>query len=286
MSAALKIPNVFNPAPGDWFVGLPNEAYHSGPGISKTKLDMFSRDPAALEWAKNCPVDAEKMTALNFGDAMHAICLEPDRLKSDFVVMPDFDGRTNAGKADKAAFMAANSGKAIMTHEEHKKLNLMFESVMAHPFARRLVEAEGHAEASYYWQDPETGVLCRCRPDKNITGTRYLVDIKTTDTLANFEKYSIEDYRYYVQDPFYCDGVNAAENDTEKDCFIFLVIQKTIELGRYPVRCVVLPEELVRYGRETYQRDLIDYKASLDAGVFTGIHTIKTPYNLRKQIEG
>lgn len=275
-----------NPQAGDWFPHLSNEAYHSSHGMSKTKLDMFARDPASLEWAQNCPVDSEKMEALNFGDAMHAICLEPDRLRSDFVVMPDFDGRTNAGKAYKAEFIAENSGKSILTHDEHKKLNLMFESVMAHPFARRMIEAEGHAEASYYWTDPDTGVLCRCRPDKNILGTRFLVDIKTTDTIANFERYSIEDYRYYVQDPFYCDGVNACTGDNEKDTFIFLVIQKTIELGRYPVRCVVLPEELVRYGRGTYQRDLGDYKTAVDSGVFTGIHTLKMPYGLRNEIEG
>jgi len=257
----------FNPWPGKFYTDLPNEIYHSSAGMSKTKLDLFARDPASLEWAQKCPVDAEKMTALNFGDAMHAICLEPDRLKSDFVVMPEFDGRTNAGKADRASFIAENSGKAILTHDEHKKLNLMFESVMAHPVARSLIEAEGRAEASYYWEDPITGLLCKCRPDKSIIGTRRLVDIKTTDTLANFERYSIEDYRYFVQDPFYCDGVNAVGGDDHKDEFVFLVIQKTIELGRYPVGVIVLPEEAVIYGRKLYRKNLDEYRRFLDEGL-------------------
>ncbi len=246
---------------------MPNSEYHAHEGMSKTKLDLFAKDPAALEWAKNCPVDSVKMEALNFGDAMHAICLEPARLKSDFAVMPEIDGRTNAGKADKAAFMAANADKQILTFDEHKKLNLMFESVMAHPFARRLIEADGLAESSYFWTDPVTGLLCKCRPDKNIKGTRYLVDIKTTDTIANFERYSVEDYRYHVQAPWYLDGVNAVGGDDEKTEFIFLVVQKTIELGRYPVRCVVLPEEAVIYGRKLYRKNLNDYAEFLSNGL-------------------
>lgn len=246
---------------------MSGKEYHKSKGMSKTRLDLFAKDPAALEWSYNCPVDEDKLKTLDFGDAMHAICLEPDRLKSDFVMMPDFDGRTNAGKADKAAFMAANADKQILTYDEHKKLNLMFESVMAHPFARRLIEADGLAEASYFWTDPITGLLCKCRPDKNIKGTRYLVDIKTTDTMANFERYSVEDFRYYVQDPFYCDGVNEVGRDEHKDTFIFLVIQKTIELGRYPVRCVVLPDEARAYGRKVYRNNLFEYRDFLKNGL-------------------
>ena len=236
---------------------LSNEDYHSNKGISKTTLDLASSDPHKVAWAKTCPVDSDKLKTFDFGDAMHAICLEPDRLKSEFVVMPALNLRTNAGKAERDEFVKAHTEHKILTADESKQLNLMFESVMAHREARALIEAEGIAEGSYFWADKDTGLLCKCRPDKNIVNEGLLVDVKTTPDLKKFA-YSVDDYRYYVQDPWYCDGVTHV---TTGQVFRmeFLVIQKTIDCGRYPVEVLRLPEEAIEYGREIYRRDLDKY---------------------------
>lgn len=238
---------------------LPNDEYHQRDEVSKSQLDLFHHDQYGIDWQKKCPVDDDKVKVFDFGDAMHAICLEPDRLKSEFIVMPAFNLRTNAGKEEKAAWLCENDGKKVLTTDEHKKLNLMFESVMAHPQARALIEAEGLAESSWFWTDSDTGVKCRCRPDKQIG--RLLVDVKTTPDLAKF-KYSVDDFRYYVQDPFYSDGVSAngiAEPEME-----FLVIQKSISAGRYPVMVCRLPEDVIEYGRIIYKQDLEAYARYLD----------------------
>jgi exodeoxyribonuclease VIII len=246
---------------GQPILDIPNEEYHSHPAVSKSRLDMIAKDPCAVEWANKCPQDAEKLKTFDFGDAMHAICLEPERLKSEFVVMPKYDLRTTVGKADKAAFVAAHDESKILTTDDHKKLTLMYESVMAHPEARALIEAEGIAEGSWFWKDAETGLECKCRPDKQI-GSR-LVDVKTTPDLAKF-CYSVEDFRYHVQDPWYCDGVAAC--GIELPYMEFLVIQKTISIGRYPVMVVRLPEEAIEYGRMLYRRDLQAYADFLERG--------------------
>ena len=265
------------------YPGLSNDAYHNSNGISKTGLDLFDRDQSALEWAKHCPIDQEKLKTFDFGDAMHAICLEPDRLKNDFVVMPPLNLRTNAGKAAKIEFQEEHKDKTILTSDEHKKLNLMFESVMAHPYARKLIENPGISEQSYYWIDPDTGVLCKCRPDRNMLNMPVLVDIKTTDYLSRF-CYSIEDYRYYVQSPFYTDGVNICGE--EKTTFVFLVIQKTIELGRYPVRCVALPDDVIDYGRSEYKRNLFAYASALDNEKFNGIYQAELSNRFMNKVYG
>ena len=265
------------------YPGLSNEDYHGSQGMSKTKLDLFSNDPSALEWVKNCPVDDTKLKTLDFGDAMHAICLEPDRLKNDFAVMPKIDLRTNKGKEARDEFVKENAGKAILTADEFKKLTLMFDSVMAHPYARMLLESPGISEQSYYWTDPTTGVLCKCRPDRNIFNTPLLCDIKTTESLRKF-KFSIEDYRYYVQSPFYSDGVTLSGEPKSK--FVFLVIQKTIELGRYPVRCEVLSDDAVSYGRKIYKQDLYNYAIASDRDQFDGIFESELSNSLERKISG
>jgi len=223
---------------------------------------MAAEDLLKPIWARTCPQDKDKIKTFDFGDAMHAICLEPERLKSEFVVMPAFDGRTNAGKEEKAAFEKEHADSKILTSDEHKKLTLMFESVMAYPPARRVIEAQGVAERSYFWTDEQTGLKCKCRPDKFLYGQGLLIDVKTTPNLKKF-CYSVDDYRYYVQDPWYCDGVSRfGENVTME----FLVVQKTIEIGRYPVSLVKLPQEAIEYGREIYRRDLNRYAEYLDSG--------------------
>ena len=243
---------------------MPNAEYHGGKGISKSRLDMASQDPFKPMWARKCPQDQDKIKTFDFGDAMHAICLEPDRLKSEFVTMPPFNLRTNQGKADKEAFVLEREGSKILTDAEHKQLNLMFESVMAHLPARALIETEGVAEGSYFWTDESTGLDCKCRPDKNIERQRLLVDVKTAPSLAKFN-FSVDDYRYHVQDAWYCDGVSRFYDSQVR--MEFLVIQKTIEIGRYPVMVVKLPPEAIEYGRALYREDLDRYAEFLGSGV-------------------
>lgn len=242
---------------------MPNKEYQAYPAMSNSRLALFAPDENALEWAENCPVDGDALKTLDFGDAMHAICLEPERLDNDFAVLPELNLRTNAGKEEKKEFLNENQGKKILTYDEHKKLKLMYGSVMAHPGARMLLESEGPTELSCFWEDSITGLPCKCRPDKNILNSNKLVDIKTTPDLRKF-KYSVEDYRYFVQAPFYTDG--ASECGLAKDEMEFIVIQKTIELGRYPVMTVTLPPEVVQYGREEYRKNLEDYARFLAKG--------------------
>ncbi len=239
---------------------MPNDEYHGGKAVSKSTLDMASKDLFKPNWSKNCPQDQDKIKTFDFGDAMHAICLEPERLKEEFVVMPAFNLRTTVGKADKEAFVNEHKEAKILTFDDHRKLNLMFESVMAHIPARALIEAQGVAESSYFWTDEITGLECKCRPDKKIGSL--LVDVKTAPDLSKFH-FSVDDYRYHVQDAWYCDGVSRFEDKPVR--MEFLVIQKMIEIGRYPVMVVKLPDDAIEYGRALYREDLNRYAEFLNS---------------------
>lgn len=262
---------------------MPNSEYHETRAISKSSLDMASRDLLAPTWARNCPVDSDKLKTFDFGDAMHAVCLEPERLKSEFVVMPQINLRTSAGKEEKSEFEEAHKNHKILTSEEWKKLSLMFESVMAHPQSRELIEAEGIAERSYFWNDEKTGMDCKCRPDKFLEDIGLLVDVKTAPDLKKFN-YSVDDYRYYVQDPWYCDGVSRFYNE-EPMRMEFLVIQKTIEIGRYPVMVVKLPQEAIEYGRDVYRQELARYADFLQMGTPPETNEIEMGWNFNKKVE-
>lgn len=255
-----------------YYKDISNAAYHSGPGISKSQLDMLAKAPALLQWSKSAPEDPEKKKALDFGDAMHAVLLEPHRFQAEYVVAPKFDRRSNAGKAEAAAWEAANADRTHLTAEEGRKIEFMRESVMAHPDARRLLEAEGDSESSIYWE--EDGVLCRCRPDRALPKHNLILDVKTTDDLDKFH-FSARDYRYDVQDAFYSSGW-AHEFDTDPT-FIFLVIGKTISLGKYPVTLFELSTEDKMNGAQLYKAELQQYRECLESNEWPGIQTLSLP---------
>ncbi|EGZ4003183.1 exonuclease VIII, partial [Salmonella enterica subsp. enterica serovar Cerro] len=155
--------------PGIYY-DIPNEAYHAGPGVSKSQLDDIADTPAIYLWRKNAPVDTEKTKTLDTGTAFHCRILEPEEFSKRFIIAPEFNRRTSAGKEEEKTFLeeCARTGRTVFTAEEGRKIELMYQSVMALPLGQWLVESAGYAESSVYWEDPETGILCRCRPDKII----------------------------------------------------------------------------------------------------------------------
>ncbi|EGG2771689.1 exonuclease VIII, partial [Salmonella enterica] len=167
--------------PGIYY-DIPNEAYHAGPGVSKSQLDDIADTPAIYLWRKNAPVDTEKTKSLDTGTAFHCRILEPEEFSKRFIIAPEFNRRTSAGKEEEKTFLeeCARTGRTVLTAEEGRKIELMYQSVMALPLGQWLVESGGYAESSVYWEDPETGILCRCRPDKIIPEFHWIMDVKTT----------------------------------------------------------------------------------------------------------
>ncbi|EEH4705406.1 exonuclease VIII, partial [Salmonella enterica] len=188
--------------PGIYY-DIPNEAYHAGPGVSKSQLDDIADTPAIYLWRKNAPVDTEKTKSLDTGTAFHCRVLEPEEFSKRFIIAPEFNRRTSAGKEEEKTFLeeCTRTGRTVLTAEEGRKIELMYQSVMALPLGQWLVESAGYAESSVYWEDPETGILCRCRPDKIIPEFHWIMDVKTTADIQRFRT-AYYDYRYHVQDAF------------------------------------------------------------------------------------
>ncbi|RNM50787.1 exodeoxyribonuclease VIII, partial [Salmonella enterica] len=69
------------------------------------------------------PEDEEKKSALDMGTALHCLLLEPKEFDKRFIVAPEFNRRTNQGKADEAAFMkdVAGMGMTVMDSEQGRK---------------------------------------------------------------------------------------------------------------------------------------------------------------------
>ncbi|EEC9757381.1 exodeoxyribonuclease VIII [Escherichia coli] len=261
--------------PGIYY-GISNENYHAGPGVSKSQLDDIADTPALYLWRKNAPVDTTKTKTLDLGTAFHCRVLEPEEFSNRFIVAPEFNRRTNSGKEEEKAFLmeCASTGKTVITAEEGRKIELMYQRVMALPLGQWLVESAGHAESSIYWEDPETGILCRCRPDKIIPEFHWIMDVKTTADIQRF-KTAYYDYRYHVQDAFYSDGYEAQFGVLPT--FVFLVASTTVECGRYPVEIFMMGEEAKLAGQQEYHRNLRTLADCLNTDEWPAIKTLSLP---------
>lgn len=259
-----------------YFKDLPNEAYHKGPGISKSQLDLIHKSPALYKWSKEAPEDEKKKGALNVGDAMHALLLEPERFKQEFAVGPEnASKKTNAGKEKWAEFESTLNGRAVITAEDYRKLELMRQSVLAHPQGKWLLDAPGEVEASIYWKDDATDLLCRVRPDKTLSDHQIIVDVKTTSDMEKF-KYSVRDYRYDVQDAFYSEGFYRHFCKPVQH-FVFLVVSTSVQCGRYPVRIWELTKQNKDEGWAEMRQDIETAAECMRTNNWPGIEVLSTP---------
>jgi hypothetical protein len=160
---------------------------------------------------------------------------------------------TAAVKAEVAAIRA--EGKVPLKTAELEQVQAMAAAIHQHPLAGPLfTPGSGAPEQSLYWADPDTGVMCRARPDwlKQMPGLTLCVDYKSAaDANPDAVSKAIADYGYHQQDPWYLDGIRAVLDKPAR--FIFVVQSKT---APYLITVRELSEADRAIGRAKNQRAL------------------------------
>lgn len=265
--------------------GMPIEKYHGGEGISKSGLDEIALSPRRW-WGSHRdpkrPKEERKETAAQLiGNMAHCILLEPERFDARYRVGPEVSNKNvKAWQTFKGECEAI--GASAIDSEQYDMAMRMSESALAHPVIRKyLRELPGVSEESAYWWDPETGVLCRCRPDRRVDvgdGAVVLADVKTySDASTDEFARQVARMRYHVQAAFYSDGYQLVSRK-QVNGFLFIAIEVA-----HPHVCNVMMLDAASHqvGRELYRRDLNRYAECLKADVWPGhgeeIYTIELP---------
>lgn len=237
-------------------VEMTNEEYHAAPGVSKSHLDVINGKSLMHYWHKylNPEREAEKTTpAKMLGTAIHSVVLEPDLFTSGYVPNPGIERRSNAGKAEYAAFVKENEGKLILEDEDYQRCLQIRDAVHRHPVARGLLSG-GKAEQTFFALDPDTGELVKCRYDYLLDGGSMAVDVKSTEDASpiGFGK-SAANYRYDLQPPWYFDILDILYGEVPK-AWAFLAFEKDppYAIGIYYAR-----QEQMIVARDTARRDFM-----------------------------
>ena len=258
---------------------MANEAYHSTVAVSNTVLSSVARSPAHC-FALHVAEDRRKQAstpAFFAGTLAHCAILEPGALLDRYILKPEaLDMRTKDGKAWKAALPA---GIDMIDSEQYDTALAQRDAVRAVPEFAELL-ASGVAEVSAFWQDDETGLQCKCRPDWVHTlsdGRVILVDVKTTvDCSPTQFSRSVWRYGYHRQAAWYSAGYARAAA-VEVAGFVFAAVTSA-----YPFISAAhtLDDDYMRIGEDECRRLLDEYADCKLTGrwpAFPGMNLLTPP---------
>ncbi len=207
------------------------EEYHAGEGFSRSKLIHFSKSPLhfwheAYSQNKEARKEADvikKANPLEFGNALHTYVLEQDTFFSRYIALPKINRVTKAGKAAYEDLLCRAEGKQIICEDALKEIEAMAQSIELHQEAKALI-SDAVYEKSLFWTDPDTGILCKVRPD--IWHNNFICDLKTTASGAfrDFQK-SVFSYSYHVQAGMIQEALKHVLG-VQMENFIFVAIEK------------------------------------------------------------
>lgn len=187
---------------------MTEQEYRNHPGVNKSALWEIRKSPKHYKWLLEHP--SEDTPALRMGRAVHMAVLQPAEFAKNYVIAPGgIDRRTKDGKAAWAEFLETAGDREILTEEDHDVICEIARSVTQD--ARGLL-CRSAREMPLFWDDPRTGIGCKCRMDgKKLTKDKLILfDLKTTEDASTdaFVRSAIK-YGYHVQAAHYINGAVA-----------------------------------------------------------------------------
>lgn len=203
---------------------MSNDEYHNSPRIGNSMLSVAIKNPAKFDAyyvSKTCSPPVYEQYIV--GTIAHGILLEE---KSDCTIIPPEVLTKDGKRYGKAwdAFEADNFGKQLVTTAQYGLGVAVAQAVYANGDAKRLLGLEGVREQAIFWNDDDTGLQLKCKPDSFAvlpSGEYIIIDFKTT-VAADPEAFaaSILRYGYHRQAAFYSLGVQALTGEWPSFAFI------------------------------------------------------------------
>ena len=248
---------------------ITNEEYHCSEGISRSQLMRLKQSPCHF-WYENINplyVKPKPTDAMIVGSATHTAILEPQEFLKRYYRLGKIDRRTTKGKELYAKALEENADKEIITDEQYQEIQAMHHAVLCHPEALRLV-LSGRVEKSIFWEDPDTGILCKVRPD--IWHDNMIVDLKTSNNAA-FKPFQNSAYSlgYHLQAAMIHEAFKHQLQIDMQD-FIFLVIEKQ---PPYAIALYPLDESALELGISEFKQLLDKLKHCQDTEIWPSYET-------------
>lgn len=263
-------------APGIY--DIPMDRYHSdccaGPSISSSGLRTIELECPLEYWAFSYlnpdRYEQEEKQAFNMGRAAHCLILGDEDWNANYAVLPlEIDGKPWQGnRAACKTWLAdqADAGLTVITPDELIHIEGMARVLEQHPLAKLLTE--GETEKSLIWQDAETGVWLKARPDIIPAYDSTVVDYKTT--VARVQPYQLTadvvKWGYHMQMALIEEGLEILAGKTNLN-MVLLFQQKKPPYHLCPVE---VSPELLAVGKAQNRRAIRKFARGIETGEWPG----------------
>lgn len=265
---------------------MPPERYHATNAMSAGGLKRMKQSPAhfyGMQLDPNRPEPGDPTPAMKNGTLVHTALFEPDQVAARYVVKPEgMNFSTKEGKAWRDA-----QTLEIVEDAQMRTALAQAAAVRAVPDLAALL-ADGYGEASAFWIDPETGELCKCRPDWTSPAGDgvILVDGKTCQDAGpdGFGR-AIWNMDYHLQAAWYSDGFEAATG-LRVHGFVFAAVESAWPHVAAPY---MLGDDVLDAARRENRRLLNRYAECKRTGIWPGyasaIQLINLPAWAQRQLQ-
>lgn len=265
---------------------LPIDEYHADKSAIGSSGLKEILDCPALYYGQNLDPtrpkkDVQESAAQVFGNLAHCVLFEYSDFHNRYRVGPEVSSKNTKVWQEFKKECEAEGAVAIDSFQMASAKRIR-ESALEIPDLREALEHPGSlGEVSAYWNDPHTGVRCKCRPDLLMPvgdGAGVMFDGKTfaTGDAHEFAR-QVPRMGYHLQNAWYRDGFETAAGIQVLE-FIFIVIGNE---WPHPISLVALDEQGVSVGRSMYRRALDIYAECMSTGKWpgyqSGIQTISLP---------
>jgi exodeoxyribonuclease VIII len=253
---------------------LPNSVYHASAGISKTGLCRLDRAPIVYRDAIDNPGESRKTRSLVTGSVFH-MAME-GAFERECAIGPEVKDKRQKEWKD---FVRDNAGKICLTPGEARDVFRMRESLLSYGPAHEILAQPGQFECSFYWNDPGTRELCKCRPDWISENLLTIIDFKTCQdaTEAAFVR-AAERYHYHVSAAMTMDGIREATG-IQPLRYIFLAIEPQ---SPYLTAAYEATADDIERGRFLIRRNHATFRRCIDSGTWPGLPEEVRPLNAHR----
>jgi hypothetical protein len=249
-------------APGKYTIS--NEEYHADKDyFSSSTIKEALESPGHFKYYNLQGNKVQKdYSHLTLGSAVHTVLLEPHLFDSEYVV---YDGElTTTGlipAKEKKIITAAHPGKKIITKPDYEFAQQARVNCNKYDQAAKLLfSQDGESEPSYFNKCTETGLNLRIRPDRIDLTNKFIVDVKTSQSVnkEDFRRDAIYKYHYdlsaymYLMQIYLMFGIECD--------FYWIVVGKE---SMVPVAVYKLSRDTIENGKKKFFRSVDNIKTAL-----------------------
>lgn len=256
---------------------MSNRSYHASPEISASWLKLLLAKTPRHVWRKY--IDPDRVTldtaakkALKIGRLTHTMALEPHKFDEDFIVV---DNDINRKSKDGKAFLdELDRGEKCWVYQKAvEEVKPIVAAICSDP---DFVSMRKHAhvnEKSFFWDDDETGLACKFRPDTLVFPCEEyplgaVLDVKTSRDASPvwFGRFFFS-MGYHIQAAHYAIGAMHAFGTDEPPLVVFEVVETE---DPFLTKCYKVEADVLEYGFSERARLMNIAKQCFDSGQWPG----------------